>query len=980
MTKPFLKYTKDDYSKMERRILDFWDKDQTFQKSVDNRPSSKAYIFYDGPPFITGLPHHGTLLSSIIKDVIPRLKTMQGWRVERRWGWDCHGLPAEHFVEKKLNLKDKQAVLNYGLEKYIIACRENMIQVGSLWEETINRIGRWVEFHNAYKTMDADYMESVWWAFKQLYDQDQIYEGEKVLMYCTRCATPVSKAEIAMDNSYKEIVDTSLYVNFSLSAESCQQFIDQLDLNLDTKALNLIAWTTTAWTLPANTALAVRGDLEYVLIEFEQQFFVVASKLASTIFEDLDFKIITKFKGSKLAGLKYKPLFENQSELAHRILIADYVSDQEGSGIVHLAPAYGEEDYELALKSELPIVKNIDDYGCYTAGNWQGENIWQVDDKIIQFLSEKNLVFKTRPIKHNYPHCHRCQTKLMYKAHASWFFKIAQKRQAMLDHNQDIYWFPTHIKNRRFKDIVKMAPDWNISRDRIWATPLPVWRGTDPVSGQQKTIVIGSYEQLKQLSGTDLEDYHRPWIDNVTFVKDGITYKRVDKVLDCWFESGSMPFAQYHYPFENKASFEESFPADFIAEYVGQVRTWFYYLHAVATGLFDKPAFKNVIVTGTLLGSDGRKMSKSLGNYTDPLELLDQYSADAYRLNLMASPVLVAEDFIVADKEIIDKQRKLDTLRNTLGFFLLYASADDWQLDIEKHTQPPTDLSNIFDEWLMANLSHLIEQMNQALEKYNLPVACKLLIDFIDDLSNWYVRRNRKRFWKTDNDQDKEQAYHSLYYSLYTIAHLIAPVCPFLAEEIYQYLTQTNDSVHLSDWPSFSFEKPKLIKQMSKLRMYVSSGLALRAEAGIKVRQPLASLTIYDVDIENLDFNQEMETIILEELNIKQVILESASEFKLDLDTKLSLDLQHEGLIRELVRHIQALRKEADLEVSDRIKLSLNFSENLNLKQAITKFKDYIKSETLVADHQFGLQQQIHKHQRIVKMDQSELSISLEKA
>ena len=499
----FVKYRKAAYAAMEREILDVWRKGGVFQASVDSRPAEKTYVFYDGPPFITGLPHHGTLLSSIVKDVVPRFKTMQGCRVERRWGWDCHGLPAENYVEKKLALEDKRAVLSYGLEKYITACRESMIQTGSLWEESIDRIGRWVEFQGAYKTMDASYMESVWWAFKRLYETGKVYEGEKVLVYCTRCATPVSKAEVAMDNSYRQVRDPSVYVKFSLPGEVRDAWLKRVGYDREPVAgLSLLAWTTTPWTLPANTAAAVNPELDYALVVFGEACYILAAESVGRVFTDetgqsLNLAPAGVFKGRELVGLVYEPLFEDRGSGAHRVLGADYVTTEDGSGIVHLAPAYGEEDYELAEAQGVPIVKNIDENGLYEAGPWRGRDAWEANEDIARSLLAEGKVLKLTEFDHSYPHCHRCGTRLMYRAHPSWFFDIGAVREQLLADNQSINWFPDHIKEGRFKAIIETAPDWNLSRDRFWATPLPVWRGVDPASGEQNTIVVGSYDELE---------------------------------------------------------------------------------------------------------------------------------------------------------------------------------------------------------------------------------------------------------------------------------------------------------------------------------------------------------------------------------------------------------------------------------------------------------------------------------------------------
>ena len=982
----FVKYRKTPYAEMEHRILRFWRDGNVFQTSIQRRPAGKAYVFYDGPPFITGLPHHGTLLSSIIKDVVPRFQTMRGFRVERRWGWDCHGLPAENFVEKKLNLKDKQAVLDHGLEKYVSTCRESMIETGSLWQESIDRIGRWVEFANAYKTMDAGYMESVWWAFKRLYEQDKIYEGEKVLMYCTRCATPVSKFEIAMDNSYQTVTDSSVYVKFKLRPEETAKLIAKINLSATEASevgdIFFLAWTTTPWTLPANSALAVNKDLDYALIVFGAHCYILASGLVGKVFSDenaqpFNIEPLRIIKGEQLVGLFYQPLFEDLGDQAHRVLAAQYVTTSEGSGVVHLAPAYGEEDYELARQSNLPVVRNIDEHGFYSAGPWQGQSVWKSNEIIVQRLLESEHVLRIVEHQHSYPHCHRCQTRLMYKVHPSWFLNVAEQRSRMLELNDAINWFPEHIKQGRFKAIIESAPDWNISRDRFWATPLPVWRGIDPKTNQPKTIVVGSYAELHELSGQTLDDYHRPWVDEIKFEKDGVLYERIDKVLDCWFESGSMPFAQHHYPFEKEEVLTSNFPADFIVEYVGQVRAWFYYLHVLGVALFDKPAFSNVLVTGTILGADGHKISKSLGNYTDPLELIEKYSADAYRLVLIDSPVLVAEDFLLTDKDIADKQRKLDTLRNSLEFFLLYASADNWRADAQLHRQAPSAPKHILDRWLMARLSQLSQVMSTNLRAYNLPAASKPLLEFIDDLSNWYIRRNRKRFWKSDNDSDKQEAYHSLYFSLWHLAHLIAPLLPFLAEEISLNLAGTEaPSIHLADWPAYSFTDAGLIEDMRRARSYITIGLAQRAAASIKVRQPLARFIITSANENDVQLSQDLQKIILEELNIKALEFRCGTDAGVELDLEVTPELQEEGWVRELVRHIQMLRKNAGLEVENRIDLSL-CSKDSALKDAIVRFEDYIKAETLALNLEQGEKVELYEARQEIVLAKDSLVISL---
>ena len=934
-----MKYTKNSRRRAleyEKDLVQYWKDNQTFEKSVEQRPASDAYVFYDGPPFITGVPHAGTLLSSIAKDSVTRYWTMKGKRVERVWGWDCHGLPAEVFTEKKLGIQDKRDIgTKISLEEYINTCRANMVQTGSEWEDTIDRIGRWVDFKGAYKTMDKDYMESVWWAFKQLYEKGKIYEGEKVLLYCVRDATPISKAEVAMDNSYQDVTDPSVYVKLKLVDDN----------------RSLLAWTTTPWTLPANTAVAVHRDAEYAEVEVGDEVLIIAKDLVTKALQDdkhnvLPHVVKRTFNGEELVGKAYEPLFEDRGEKAHKVWHADYVETTEGTGIVHLAPAYGEEDYALAKQEGFPFILDLDDNGFYTEGEWQGRYVWDVNKEIAKTLHERGVIYRIEYFRHSYPHCHRCGTKLIYRAHPSWFMDIQGQRDQMLEANQHISWFPGHIKHGRFAKTVDTAPDWNLSRDRFWATAMPVWKGTDS-SGNEHIKVIGSYEELKELSGVVLEDYHRPWVDDVTFTIDDVEYKRIDKVLDCWFESGSMPFAQFHYPFENKAKFEASYPGDFIVEYVGQVRAWFYYLHAVNIGLFGKPAFRNVNVTGSLAGNDGRKMSKSFGNFTDPNELMDQYSADSLRFLLMSSTLMSGEDFSLQDKDVADVARKLSMVWNMYDFFTLYADVDAWEWD-GSLADPMADLANPLDQWIISRVHQLTGQVNERMEAYDLPGALKPVLPFIDDASNWYVRRSRKRFWKSDNDSDKASAYRTLHYVLVQLSIVLAPFTPFLAEELYRQLTG-GESVHLLDWPINASVNEQLLLEMQQVREVITSGLSQRAEVGIKVRQPLASATVSHAAA--LSDQAFFSSILTEELNLKTVVFqqdEAAETMTIELDTTLTPALRQEGLMREVIRHVQQARKQAGLQVDDHISLTLMATdEELTSLLSNNNLTDVIKQETL---------------------------------
>ena len=936
-----------------------WKQDKTFEKSVENRSKDNGYVFYDGPPFITGVPHHGTLLSSIVKDAVPRYWTMQGKRVERVWGWDCHGLPAENFVEKKLGITDRHEIgTKISLEEYITTARESMVQTSSLWEDTVDRIGRWVDFKGAYKTMDKSYMESVWWAFKELYDKGKIYEGEKVLMYDTKWATPLSKAEVTMDaGAYQVVTDPSVYVRFHLKAG--QKYAND---KYETKdAVYMIAWTTTPWTLPGNTALAVNKDLNYTALRIDgvKELLIVASEKVEQLFKDHDVEIVhDDIKGSDLVGLEYEPLLGvDRGENAHKVWAAPYVTADDGTGIVHLAPAYGEEDFELAKKNNVPVVHVLDEYGVYTEGDWQGEEVWSTNKRIAKDLKERGVVWKIDYIQHEYPHNLRNGNRLMYRAHPSWFMDIEGQRSEMLEeNNKNIEWFPEHIKHGRFEKTVQQAPDWNLSRDRFWATAMPVWKGTD-AEGNEHVKVVGSYAELKELSGVELDDYHRPWVDDIEFDLNGVHYTRIDKVLDCWFESGSMPFAQFHYPFENKEKFEANFPGDFIVEYVGQVRAWFYYVHAVNIGLFGKNAFKNVIVTGNLMGNDGFKLSKSRGNFTDPNELMDQYSVDAWRFLLLSCTVVKGEDFTLQDKDVQDVQRKLAMIWNMYDFFTMYASVDGWEWD-GKHEDPSANVSNPLDVWVLSRLHQLQGHIQEHMARYDLPGALEPVLPFLDDASNWYVRRSRRRFWKSESDTDKDEAYRTLHYVLVRLSMILAPFVPFLAEELFQKLTggEMGESVHLLDWPKNGAIDKATLDDMEIVRFCINNVLKLRAQYGIKVRQPLRMVRV----TVRRELSDELLEIIRDEVNVK-LVEQKPQKVQVGenggrtvsmlggvekLDTEITPELKREGLMRELVRQVQTARKAAGLNVDDRIQLHIVSGDD-EVAQTLKEHAETIAAETL---------------------------------
>ncbi|RMD46210.1 isoleucine--tRNA ligase [Candidatus Pacearchaeota archaeon] len=875
----------------EREILEFWEKDKTFEKSLKKTEKGKKYVFYDGPPFASGLPHYGHILASVIKDAIPRFWTMNGRYVRRVWGWDCHGLPIETIAEKDLGINSKDEIERKGVSEFNKFCRSKVLTYAAEWEKTVKRIARWVDFKNSYKTMDNSYIESVWWAFKKLYEKGFIYEGERILMYCPRCSTPLSKSEIAMDNSYRNVKDITVTVKFKLKGK-------------DAYAL---AWTTTPWTLPSNLALSVNPNIEYAYIKDKSDgtVYLLARELIGNFFRSEDeYEIIETLSGRKLEGLEYEPIFPYFSDKnAFKFLLADFVTAEEGTGIVHTAPAFGEDDFEVCKKYNLPMVQPVDEKGRFTeeVKDFSGEFVHEANEKIVDFLKSKGLVVKVRQVSHEYPFCYRCETKLIYKALPAWFVNIQKIKKRLLELNKKINWYPSFLKEGRFKKNIELAPDWNISRNRYWAAAIPIWKSEDG-----EILVIGSINELRSYAknlGEEI-DLHKDFLDKVILEKDGKKFKRVPEVLDCWFESGSMPFAQYHYPFENKKEFEESFPAQYVAEYIGQTRAWFYYMLVLSAILFDEIPFENVQTTGTILADDGRKMSKSFGNFPDPSDVIKKYGVDALRFYLLGSPVMNAENFRFSEKGLIEIYRKVILLAyNVNNFYSEYKNLGE---EGEK---------NVLDRWILSRANTLTKNIGDFMRSYDTIRSCTEIWKFIDDLSTWYVRNSRERFNNGDG-----AAKATLRQVLELFSKVSAPIIPYVSEVIFQNVSG-KESVHLQDWPNAddSLIDKELEKKMSSVREIVSLALRERDDKKIGIRWPLPKILVKS----NLELKEEFIEIIKSEVNVKEVIFEKSEELSVELDTVLSPELEAEGFARELARKVQAARKKMGLVKSDKITLLL---------------------------------------------------------
>lgn len=1025
-----------DFPAIERRILERWTTERTFQASVEQCPTTAdgghEFVFYDGPPFANGLPHFGHLLTGYAKDVVPRYRTMRGRRVDRRFGWDCHGLPAEMESEKQLGISGRKKIEEYGIARFNAHCQESVLRYTNEWQEYVTRQGRWVDFERDYKTMDASYMESVLWAFKQLWDEGLVYEGYRVMPYSWAAETPVSNFETRQDNSYRERDDPALTVKFTLEPAAG-----------DLGPLHLLVWTTTPWTLPSNLAAAVGPDIDYGVYRVEAEgpakgeLWVLGAEAAAKYARELgvepgDVSPLTVIKGSDLVGRGYVPPFDYfvGRENAHRVLAGDFVDTSEGTGVVHMAPGFGEDDQRVCEANGIALVVPVDEQGRFTAEvvDYVGENVLEANKPIAKRLKDEGKVVRHEQYRHNYPHCWRTDQPLIYRAMNSWYVEVTKIKERMVELNQEINWIPDHVKDGQFGKWLENARDWSISRSRFWGTPIPVWRSDDPK--YPRTDVYGSLDEIERDFGVRPTDLHRPFIDELTRPNpDDPTgqsvMRRVPDVLDCWFESGSMPFAQVHYPFENREWFEKHFPADFIVEYVAQTRGWFYTLVVLGTALFDKPPFQNVICHGVVVAEDGQKLSKRLRNYPDPQEVFESHGSDALRWHLMASPIMRGGDLAISrdGKEFGEVVRLvLNPIWNAWYFLSLYGNADGVRGSVR------TDQAGVLDRYALAKTRELIERTTTALEAYDISGACEVVKGYLDALNNWYIRRSRERFWKPEKDQDKRDAYDTLHTCLVTWCQVAAPLLPFLTEELYQGLLGSDASVHLSDWPDATAfpSDPQLVEAMDRVREVCSVALGLREAQRLRVRLPLAELTVAgdgaaalepfadlvrdEVNVKRVSFASEVERFGRFELKVdarvvgprmgkdmKDVMKASktgawtlrddgrvdlaghtldpqAGEFELvlrptddagaaaalsggagvvALDTTVTRELEREGLARDLVRLVQQARKDADLDVSDRIQLAVDGSDGA--RSAIEEHRSYVCEQVLAQALTFGV-------------------------
>ena len=1003
---------------LESEVLRFWQKKDIFHESMDSRADGPEYVFYEGPPSANGLPGVHHVLSRVIKDMFPRYKSMNGYHVSRRGGWDTHGLPVEIEMEKRLGFSNKQDIEDYGIAKFNEHCRDSVFTYIKEWEKLTDRIGYWVDLDDAYITYKNSYIESVWWLLKSIWDKGLLYQGFKVVPYCPRCGTPLSDHEVAQ--GYAQATDPSIFVRMPL---------------VDEENTSLLVWTTTPWTLPGNVAVATHPDIDYVKVALGEgsslEYLILAKSLVEKVLGDQPFEIVKTYKGKQLKGKHYNPLFTFMpvEKDAHYIVLGDFVTTEDGTGLVHLAPAFGADDMQMSIEYDLPILMTVNESGRFTSDvrPWAGMWVKDADSLIINDLVQRGLMFDVGTYEHTYPFCWRCDTPLLYYARSTWYIRTSKLKDRLVALNENINWYPEYIKNGRFGNWLENNIDWALGRERYWGTPLPVWE----CETCHHQLCVGSVAELEEVTGRDLSDLdlHRPYVDNVHIECPQCSGRmsRVQELIDVWFDSGSMPVAQWHYPFENVEKFKEQFPADFICEAVDQTRGWFYTLHAISTLVFDSHCFENVISLGMILDKDGQKMSKTRGNVVDPWDVIHQQGADALRWYLYtASPPGQERRF---SEDLVGEVVRTFTLTlwNTYSFFVTYANLDEWS-----PTQDVQPEYSDLDRWLRSSLHALVRDVTEAYENYNVTAATRPIEKFVDQLSNWYLRRSRRRYWKTESDSDKAAAYATLYEALKTLALLLAPTMPFMAEELYQNLVlaaepDAPESVHLAEWPNYDPEliDEKLNREMSIVMKLASLGHAARNSENLKVRQPLAEVAFVIGNADEQSVVADYADLLEDELNVKEVsLLGSASEavqFSLNplpkqlgqrfkalfpkvrqtllelpadqsarklldgesltielegqsydinsdevevraeakegyavasegaylaaLVTDLTPELVDEGLVREFVRRVQSLRKDADLDIADRIHLYFTASERLT--KAIQSFQDYIMEETL---------------------------------
>ncbi|MBQ3289441.1 MAG: isoleucine--tRNA ligase [Kiritimatiellae bacterium] len=1014
------------FPEMEKAVLAEWERNRTFEKSLARNEGRERYTFYDGPPFATGLPHYGHLLAGVIKDIVPRYQTMRGKYVERRFGWDTHGLPIEALAQDALGVAGAPEIKKLGVDKFNEQCRSMVLKYVSEWRKTVTRIGRWVDFDNDYKTMDPNFMESVWWVFKQLWNQGRVYRSHRIMPYSWKLSTPLSNFEAG--SNYKDVQDPTVTVRVKAIPDS----ISVDSLRGQSAAVYLLIWTTTPWTLPENLAICAGASIDYVavrdLTDDARPIYVMAKARLSTIFkspakaekagaDEATFEVVAEFKGSELKGWRYEPMFpyfaDKAAEGAFVVLNDDYVTTDDGTGLVHIAPAYGEDDFRVCRENGMNAFADPLDDACAftdTVPEYAGRFCKDCDKDIIKRLKAEGKLVHQATIVHSYPFCDRTDTPLIYRAIDAWYVRVEDLHERLAKNNAAVHWTPGYVGEKRFGNWLEEARDWNISRNRFWGSCIPVWVNDDDPSDM---ICVGSVKELEELSGEKVTDLHKHFVDKVVIRRDGKTYHRTPEVLDCWFESGSMPYAQQHYMGEGDAS--AFFPAEFIAEGLDQTRGWFYTLMVLGTCLFDKSPYRNVIVNGLILAEDGKKMSKRLKNYPDPNLMLDTYGADAIRLYMIYSPVVKAESLKFSESGV--KQLMRDLLIpwwNAYSFFVTYANVDGFH---DPDVAVP-DSANVLDRWIVSSMETLVADVTAAMDDYDLQKAVRPFVKFIEDLTNWYIRRSRRRFWKSTNDGDKLDAYRTLRYALVQLAKVAAPFTPFIAEEIYGNLKGAGDpeSVHLCDFPSANAaaRDRDLERRMADVQSVVELGRRLRADNDLKVRQPLSALKVTGADVKGL------EPLIADELNVRRVVfiadetelcdmtykanfktlgrkcgpkmkavaaaisrlgtdgvavswpmeiegvevtledvlvtrspkpglvVASQGQIVVGLETALTPELVAEGDAREFVSRVQAMRKAADLEVVQRIKLSV--TADAEFRAALAAHLDYVKNETLTVE------------------------------